>query len=516
MKKKSLKVIAAGRNPISRIQWMAVTRSILMEKHGIAVFGIMALVVTVVFGTPLAGDGRGDAGVKAYPRIIGGEDAQAGAWPWMGVLVSAGGDLYASQMCGAVLIRPNWALTAAHCVDKGVLPSDIEVAFGVHDLKSDEGERYAVKAITIHSSFNPDTMENDIALLELYENCDAETIGLVETGCDIEGTMGTVLGWGCTSSSLQLYPSTLQQVSVPIVSNNECNFQYNQSSCFDNPITETMVCAGYMEGGKDSCIGDSGGPLLVYCDGTWNLAGLVSWGGGCGLPGFYGVYTRVSCFHDFIDSICGDPHNEIYVPHITYAGPVWTDTLQVDNNDADATTYTMRFFNQGKTVFTRTQAINGYGRQVIDLKSTAPEASFGRICYDGSDLRFRLSCGNSASGGLSEFIIDESAGTSLVLYFSDAVDPVDWKGLVLSNPSGDTACLSMIAMGDGRILALADVELGPYSKCVGLHSEWFPDIAVEDLARIKVVSEDRPICGLTVTGNKDSSSMVMLPATPLE
>uniref|UniRef100_A0A8C8DQK6 trypsin n=1 Tax=Oryzias sinensis TaxID=183150 RepID=A0A8C8DQK6_9TELE len=92
-------------------------------------------------------------------------------------------------------------------------------------------------------------------------------------------------------------PQTLQEVQVPIVGNRQCKCSYGASS-----ITDNMVCAGLLAGGKDSCQGDSGGPLVIKQNNLWIQAGVVSFGNGCALRNFPGVYTRVSQYQTWINT----------------------------------------------------------------------------------------------------------------------------------------------------------------------------------------------------------------------
>src|SRR5690606_5701573 len=105
--------------------------------------------------------------------------------------------------------------------------------------------------------------------------------GLVEAG-----DMATVTGWGTTSAGGQTAVG-LMEVAVPIVSNAACNAVHGA-------IPDNMLCAGYVQGGKDSCQGDSGGPLIVPNGTGWLQAGVVSFGRGCAQPEIPGVYARVS------------------------------------------------------------------------------------------------------------------------------------------------------------------------------------------------------------------------------
>ena len=86
-------------------------------------------------------------------------------------------------------------------------------------------------------------------------------------------------------------------VNVPIVPREVCNNAYEAYG----GITENMICAAALGGGKDACQGDSGGPLVV--DGK--LVGIVSWGVGCALPLYPGVYSNVATLKSFVTQKAG-------------------------------------------------------------------------------------------------------------------------------------------------------------------------------------------------------------------
>ncbi|RWS29267.1 secreted salivary gland peptide-like protein [Leptotrombidium deliense] len=101
-----------------------------------------------------------------------------------------------------------------------------------------------------------------------------------------------------------ILPSVLQEVKVPIVSNDKCKSMFLTAGRHEY-IPEIFMCAGYAEGGRDSCQGDSGGPLQVQGDdGKWFLAGIISWGIGCAEPNLPGVCTRISKFKSWIQIVC--------------------------------------------------------------------------------------------------------------------------------------------------------------------------------------------------------------------
>lgn len=90
-------------------------------------------------------------------------------------------------------------------------------------------------------------------------------------------------------------PAVLQKVTVPVWSNAQCRSKYGPHA--PGGILESMICAG--QDSRDSCNGDSGGPLMVN-EGHWVQIGVVSWGIGCGKGQYPGVYTRVTSFLPWI------------------------------------------------------------------------------------------------------------------------------------------------------------------------------------------------------------------------
>lgn len=232
----------------------------------------------------------------AAPRIVGGQDADQGEYPWQ-VLVTPGGFL-----CGGALIDELWVVTAAHCVDN-IDTSNISVVLGNHTQSVSESteQSFSIAESHPHPDYSAVTNDFDIALLKLSSPAtiiagQVETISL-NTEADLTGgLLATVIGWGTTSSGGSA-ADVLQEVQVPIVSNATCIESYGST------ITANMVCAGFAEGGKDSCQGDSGGPLMIPDgEGGFKLAGVVSFGTGCAQANFYGVYARVSQFTAWIST----------------------------------------------------------------------------------------------------------------------------------------------------------------------------------------------------------------------
>ncbi len=233
------------------------------------------------------------------PRIVGGENARPGEFPWQVSIGFQRADGSIFSFCGGSLIAPDWVLTAAHC---DVRPGE-KVIVERLDLRTDEGEVIDIAEVKNHEGYNPQTNDSDIALLRLASPASAQPIGLIEADTNLAGPENdlTVSGYGLLEEEGQASP-TLQKVTVPIISNIICQVKYDGTGV---SITENMLCAG--SPGKDSCQGDSGGPGMVVDTGLgdFRLAGVVSFGIGCARASFPGVYTRVSQFLDWIETNSG-------------------------------------------------------------------------------------------------------------------------------------------------------------------------------------------------------------------
>jgi secreted trypsin-like serine protease len=225
------------------------------------------------------------------PRIVGGEDAEEGVHPFqVGLMYKSYEDNFQAQFCGGSLVAERFVVTAAHCSEGISNPGNqVQVLVGTRRLDDGSGRRVEVARVTLHPSYNPDTLDYDVAVWELATPVTGiEFATLASTQPTAPGTNLRVTGWGTLSDLPKPdYPKALQQVDLPFVPT------VGERCSTVRGITPRMLCAG--EAGVDSCYGDSGGPLTINRgSGYIELVGIVSWGSGCGGQESPGVYVNVA------------------------------------------------------------------------------------------------------------------------------------------------------------------------------------------------------------------------------
>ncbi|KAM6409176.1 chymotrypsin-like protease CTRL-1 [Rhynochetos jubatus] len=233
--------------------------------------------------------------VQYSERIVNGQDAVPGSWPWQVSLQTRSG----SHFCGGSLINENWVVTAAHCEFN---PYSHVVVLGEYDLVYNTESvqvRTVSKAIT-NPYWDPYNLNNDITLLKLSSPAQlgprVSPVCLAPANLALPTNLQCVTtGWGRTNPNSQALAVRLQQVTLPLISQSQC-MQY-----WGNRITSSMLCAGGV--GASSCQGDSGGPLVYRNGNDWTLIGIVSWGNSNCNVRTPAIYTRVSQFRNWIDYV---------------------------------------------------------------------------------------------------------------------------------------------------------------------------------------------------------------------
>lgn len=257
---------------------------------------------------------------EAGDRIIGGTDAVE-AYNYFAMLIdnTSTGNFWTG--CGATLIAPDILLTAAHCVEGREEKVDFAYVNAYAPWLGNMGNVPAFRRVTdriVHPNYSSiPSPPHDMAILKLnVPVTDFPPVKLPEiTNADYTGKSFTIMGFGHTSyPDDQDPPKILQEAEVNFVPDKVCDYLYNKANLPGINVDDSMLCATGTNYKIDACQGDSGGPMImVDDDGEDVLVGVTSWGYGCAVNGYPGVYSSTAkalhWIHDMICQHTSDPEN---------------------------------------------------------------------------------------------------------------------------------------------------------------------------------------------------------------
>ena len=244
-------------------------------------------------------------GLANSNRIFGGRSVGNHEYPWLAALVY---DDCVRCRCGGVLISHNVIATAAHCInDKFKLN---KVRLGHADLN--KTKEYEIMSVTLHPDYEmkKGIPQNDLALLKLTEDVvfdnSIKPICLPEKSDDSwQNETADVAGWGFTEN-LTL-SNLLLQVSLKFVNPSVCQADIRFKGVENFTLTSSQICAqGVL--GQDSCMGDSGGPLMYLNSRQTVLIGITSFGTRECDSSIPGVYTDVFKYKNWISDFMFNNH----------------------------------------------------------------------------------------------------------------------------------------------------------------------------------------------------------------
>uniref|UniRef100_A0AAU6PAS4 Venom peptide n=1 Tax=Comana monomorpha TaxID=1555636 RepID=A0AAU6PAS4_9NEOP len=260
-----------------------------------------------------AGTARGNNCFNQFSistRIVEGTDAEAGEFPHM-VLLGYGEDIPTVKfLCGGTLLSDRFILTAGHCTFTKDYGSLTYAASGILQRSEvDESKVYKIKRIIPHPDYKLFAGYNDIALVETEKPIALNSRAFpacLDVGKESEHQKAIATGWGSTENYGDPAP-TLQKVTLTKFSDDVCAENYEEDGFLVKGFNSTtQICYGDETTSKDTCTGDSGGPLQVqnkHVSCMYTVIGVTSFARACGFAGQPGVYTKVEPYVPWIESV---------------------------------------------------------------------------------------------------------------------------------------------------------------------------------------------------------------------
>jgi len=242
------------------------------------------------------------ASVTGLERIINGQQAPSPI-PWQAHMRQGSPTGGFSFFCGGTILDSTTILTAAHCYHgKDLTATNFFIAAGATHVQDAGAQTSFVASITLHENYNPNTINNDIAILKLKTPLTFND--KVKPACLPAATLTpsgvcVASGWGLIGQEPNVRTLNLMYVAKPVIVNTQCRL----TSWAPSQITDNMICAGDADGGESTCSGDSGGPLIVAgANDVATIIGTTSFGpsSGCGTKGLPAVYAYTIPFLDWI------------------------------------------------------------------------------------------------------------------------------------------------------------------------------------------------------------------------
>lgn len=261
----------------------------------------------IILGQPNAHPAVSD--IFVTPKIINPDgSAKSGQFPFIVAIGSTGDSKGFQPFCGGSVVHPRFVLTAAHCAAE-VNRNLTQVMWGQVDLKKIDSTKVStVIEVFSHEAYlniTGNRFDNDVALLYVDPPMNTPAVLLADSGPQEPDQDVVVMGWGASTVPVlkngqwvMSFPDRLYYVALKTTMSSDCVTRYRAL----NPptvVTGNMFCAAASQ--KDTCNGDSGGPIVIKAaDGGWRQVGVVSFGASCASDAFPGVYTRLSRYIDWV------------------------------------------------------------------------------------------------------------------------------------------------------------------------------------------------------------------------